>query len=126
MRIERARPLLGTQAVTDWRTDLLLQYVENGAANGIGAEMPPAIPVILGQDIPSYRALRNLDYLYVEFTAPGAPQVKQYELYDLSKDPYQLLNLLSLPGAQTKFASLIQSLQARMDSLSTCKGTGCH
>ncbi len=120
------RPLLGTQAVTDWRTDLLLQYVENGAANGIGAEMPPAIPVILGQDIPSYRALRNLDYLYVEFTAPGAPQVKQYELYDLSKDPYQLLNLLSLPGAQTKFASLIQSLQARMDSLSTCKGTGCH
>jgi N-acetylglucosamine-6-sulfatase len=120
------KPLLGTSASSNWRTDLLLQYVENGVANGIGAEMPPSVPVILGQDIPTYRALRNQGYLYVEFTAPGTEQWHQYELYDLAKDPYELLNLLSLPGAGAKYASLIQTLQARMDMLTTCKGSTCH
>jgi N-acetylglucosamine-6-sulfatase len=120
------RPLLGTAAASNWRTDLLLQYVENGAANGIGAEMPPSIPVILGQDIPTYRALRNQSYLYVEFTAPGTSDLHQYELYDLARDPYQLFNLTSTSAGQAKHASLIKTMQARMDVLTTCKGASCH
>jgi N-acetylglucosamine-6-sulfatase len=120
------QPLLSTSAVSHWRTDLLLQYVENGAANGIAAEMPPSVPVLLGQDIPSYRALRNQDYLYADFTAPGADQVHQYELYDLKKDPYELFNLLSTPAGKAKYASLIQTLQARMDALTVCKGASCQ
>jgi N-acetylglucosamine-6-sulfatase len=120
------KPLLSTTPSGNWRTDLLLQYVENGAANGIGSEMPPSVPVILGQDIPTYRALRNEGHLYVEFTAPGTEQFHQYELYDLQKDPFQLMNLLSTAAGQLKYASLVKTMQARMETLSTCMGASCH
>lgn len=119
-------PLLGTQSVSQWRSDLLLQF-EGGGATGIELEIPKAFEGVtyLFGDVPSYHALRTQGYLYVDYEVPSSLFPHQKELYDLKKDPYQLNNLLANPVAALLHAKKIKELRQRMDILSICKGTNC-
>ncbi|GIU87264.1 MAG: hypothetical protein KatS3mg009_1779 [Acidimicrobiia bacterium] len=72
---------------------------------------------------PTYRALRTTKYLYVEWY-DGTPH--EYELYDLRYDPYQLDNLLATPAGQSAYATIRQTLQARLDALKACTGAACR
>jgi len=117
-------PLLRGEPVAAWRDDMLLQYVTAGAANGVGAELPAWFFVMLGQDIPTYRALRNSTNLYVEWY--DNPKIShEYELYDLASDPFQLTNLLSTPEGQLRNHALVEQMHARMLELADCKGATC-
>jgi N-acetylglucosamine-6-sulfatase len=119
------QPLLGLSVFARWRSDLLLQYVMGGAANGIGAEIPPGVWVFSGQDIPTYRALRTTQYLYVEFYSDES-SVHEYELYDVRRDPYQLVNLIATPSERLKYQELTARLQSRMEQLASCAGQSCR
>lgn len=124
--------LLDSTAPPGWRTDFVAQYVTGGGTAGILTEIPPelinflAIGVI-GQEIPSYRALRNQRYTYIEWYGDGRTKSPhEYELYDLRADPYQLHNLLSSPFSRLVYKGLTTTLQARMDELLRCKGATCR
>jgi N-acetylglucosamine-6-sulfatase len=118
-------PLLRGEKVVSWRNDMLLQYVTAGAANGVGAELPAWFFVMLGQDIPGYRALRSATHLYVEwYTDPRIPH--EYELYDLASDPFQLTNLLATPAGELKYHAMVAQMHARMLELADCKGASCR
>jgi N-acetylglucosamine-6-sulfatase len=66
-------------------------------------------------DIPTYQAIRTLDYTYVEYET-GAK-----ELYDINKDPYQLHNLVS-----TADPTLLKQLADRLNKLRTCEADSCR
>jgi arylsulfatase A-like enzyme len=118
-------PLLRGETPSSWRSDMLLQYVTAAAANGVGAELPAWFFVMLGQDIPGYRALRDATHLYVEwYTDPRIPH--EYELYDLAADPFQLTNLLATPAGQLKYHTVVEKMQARLQELADCKGESCR
>jgi arylsulfatase A-like enzyme len=120
-------PLMRGQILANWRREILLQYVGGAAANGIGAELPPAATIIfVPQDIPTYRAIRNQRYLYVEWYDDERFGVFQdAELYDLANDRYQLNNLLSTPQGRLDNALLVNQLKSRMNQLAVCKGSSC-
>lgn len=118
-------PLLRADAVDAWRNDVLLQYVTAGAANGIGAELPSWFFVMLGQDIPTYRALRNATHLYVEWYEESGI-AHDYELYDLAADPYQLANLVSTPAGLLQHYDVVASMQSRLQQLAECSGVSCQ
>ena len=67
--------------------------------------------------VPTYRALRTAQYLYVEWYAG---EEHEYELYDVVNDPYQLDNIAAQnPG-------LVAYLQPRLTALSSCAGQSCR
>ncbi|MEW6777512.1 MAG: sulfatase [Bdellovibrionota bacterium] len=120
-------PLFSGASVASWRSDFLVQYVSAGAANGIGAELPPAFWYLTGQELPTYRALRTKDYLYVEFYENEyAPNIHEYELYDLRSDPYQLNNLLSTFLGRWRYRYLTAQFDDRLDELESCTGANCR
>jgi arylsulfatase A-like enzyme len=77
----------------------------------------------LGRLTPTYRAIRTIRWLYVEWYAGDA---HEYELYDLRADPYQLENLLAQPEATAEHAQITARLQARLEQLATCAGASCR
>jgi N-acetylglucosamine-6-sulfatase len=82
-----------------WGRDILL---ENGnGANGV----------------PSYRAIRTNRFVYAEHLTTG-----EYELYDLSFDPYQLESLDGAPA----YESVQSDLANRLRLLRRCAGRGCQ
>ena len=95
-------PLLGQHPPGSWRTTLL---VESRA--GFGEEPP--------EDLPAYAALRTEDATYVEY-ATG-----ERELYDLSRDPYQLENL-----AGKVDPARIDRLHDRLTALRSCAAEECR
>ena len=48
---------------------------------------------------------------------------KEYELYDIKKDPYQLNNLLR--NEDKKYKDIVENLKERLELLKICKGEGC-
>lgn len=121
-------PLLRGQQPGNWRNDLLLQYVTGGAANGIGAELPPGFNVLVtGQEIPTYKAVRTPNYTYVEwYDDERFTNFQDAELYDLGSDPFQLNNLLSTLQGRLQNRNLVNQLKSRMNQLITCKGATCQ
>jgi arylsulfatase A-like enzyme len=95
-------PLLGRNPPERWRTALL---VESKA--GFGEEPP--------EDMPAYAAVRTGDSTYVEY-ATG-----ERELYDLSRDPYQLEDLVPTAD-QTR----ISRLHDRLAELRSCIAEECR
>ncbi len=65
--------------------------------------------------IPDFVGLRTATYTYVEY-ATG-----QYELYDVTRDPYELSNQY-LSGN----TALLQQLAARVAALKGCRGASCR
>lgn len=87
-----------------WRTDFAAEYGGNGddGRNGIAQEQIPGTdtPVMYALDMPSWSAVRNRRYLYVRWYDRERPlDQREYELYDLQADPYQLTNLIKTPKA---------------------------
>jgi arylsulfatase A-like enzyme len=70
--------------------------------NGVGAN-----------GVPMYRALRNERYLWIEHK-----RSREYELYDLREDRYQLRNLAGLDA----YAEIRSGLAARLRRLRRCRG----
>lgn len=64
---------------------------------------------------PAYEALRTSEYLYVEYVSG------ERELYDLSIDPYELLNLINYAGPR-----LVAQLSKRLRFLEHCAGESCR
>lgn len=66
---------------------------------------------------PRFAGVRTDRYLYVRYRLTG-----EEELYDLQRDPDQLVNLAYRPGAEP----VRQRLAALLYRLRTCRGTGCR
>lgn len=64
---------------------------------------------------PAFRALRSSDTLYVKY------ETGERELYDLSKDPYELSNLV-----QKTPNPLLREYQRRLDALASCSARECE
>lgn len=67
---------------------------------------------------PTYSALRNADYLYVEYTTGDK------ELYDIRKDPNELQNLAGSSDPQVQ--TTMRQLSARLQQLRNCHGASCR
>lgn len=91
-------PLLGSSAPAQWRHALLVEY--NKATPGL---------------IPSHRAIRARDTVYVEYATGNK------ELYDLSADPFQLVN-----KAATAPPAVIAIWAARLAALKQCSASSCR
>ena len=65
--------------------------------------------------IPAYRALRAVEWLYVEY-ATG-----ERELYDVGNDPYQMENL-----ADTVDPGVMDALADRLHAMAECAGDACR
>jgi arylsulfatase A-like enzyme len=78
-------PLLSQSQVT-WRGDFLVDHYSDGT-------------------VPSYCAVRNEGFLYVAYTTG------EEELYDLTADPYQLVNVAADPGQAATVAALRSRVQ---------------
>lgn len=81
-----------------FRDEFFIQYVGNALFNGILSEFPFVQHLLAPSmflDIPSYKALRfkekGKEYLFVRWEIY---KKFEYELFDISSDPYQLDNLL--------------------------------
>jgi N-acetylglucosamine-6-sulfatase len=74
----------------------------------------------------AYEGVRTKSAVYVKYrTAPGGtcPGPGVSELYDLSRDPFQLHNLLASQSPSPKTSSLKRSMAARLRHLEECSGT---
>jgi N-acetylglucosamine-6-sulfatase len=72
---------------------------------------------------PTYRALRTKTQLFVEWYS-GSDH--EYELYDLTSDPYQLDNLVPDEAGLQAHAAEVAALRATLDQASTCSGPTCR
>ncbi|GAA2268941.1 sulfatase [Nonomuraea roseoviolacea subsp. roseoviolacea] len=97
-------PLLRGQHPTPWRKNALVEF-SRPADKSSAAQTP----------VPNYQALRTESYTYVKY-ATGETQ-----LYDLTKDPYELTNL-----AADADPALLQSLQDRLQAMVSCSGATCR
>jgi N-acetylglucosamine-6-sulfatase len=78
-------------------------------------------------DRPSWSAVRDQRYLYVRWYDEERDEAdREYELYDLPKDPYQLNNLLATEAGRTKYAAEVTRLDARLNQLKDCTGASCR
>jgi arylsulfatase A-like enzyme len=110
-----------------WRTDFLVEYhgtygetnlshtraqIEQAIARGVTSILPP-----------TYRALRSRDSMYIEWY--GGDE-HDYELYDLTTDPHELVNLLGTPQGAAAQASTVRVLQSRLETLAKCSAATCR
>lgn len=113
---------------TSWRTEQLLEYNSTGGgARGDHHTLQDVLDAMAsGQTrvlVPSYRALRTENELFVEWYRGN---VHEYELYDLAADPYQLDNLLATPAGELANAATTVALGARLAELMSCSGPSCR
>jgi N-acetylglucosamine-6-sulfatase len=119
-------PLLrGTE--TRWRHDFLVEF-DGLYSTFVRIDSAADVDGYLARQgmvpyVPTYRALRNEDFLYVEWYTGD---VHEYELYDLDNDPYQMRNLLATPGFAAENAAVAATLQARLEELAVCAGASCR
>jgi N-acetylglucosamine-6-sulfatase len=84
-------------SASQWRQALLIEFTTAGNLT------------------PTWHAIRTRDSVYVEYTTGDR------ELYDLSADPFQLLN-----RAGSALPALIAEWAARLSALKQCAGSGCR
>jgi N-acetylglucosamine-6-sulfatase len=101
-------PLFSSSPPATWRSAFLIEH----------RSAPEEYAYV--EAIPEYYAVRTSEAIYVEYPTTG-----EHEFYDLDPasptyDPYQLTNTYnSVKGSQ-----LVSDLQAKLDALKQCKGTG--
>ncbi|MBB3724158.1 sulfatase family protein [Nonomuraea dietziae] len=123
-------PLFGGGIPQGWRTDFFGQYGGSGldGRDGIFQEYTTGdrkeLYVI---DLPSWSSLRTERYTYTRwYDLERAAGEREYELYDLTTDPYQLDNLLATESGRQKYAEVVARLDRRLNELSGCKGIACR
>ncbi|MFI7064708.1 sulfatase [Kribbella sp. NPDC050124] len=127
-------PQLRGEKATDWRTDFLAEYGGPGprGQDGVYQEyVPDPLSNVFSEvflvDLPSWSAVRDERYLYVRwYDEERDEDDREYELYDLSKDPYQLDNLLATEAGRTQYADEVRRLDARLQHLKECSGASCR
>lgn len=87
----------------------------------LGTEQPAGRAVLIqgfnfNASAPSYRGVHTGDSVYVEWLTG------ERELYDLTVDPYQLVNVVDDPDA----ASLLERDLRLLDELADCAGAACR
>lgn len=125
----------GALPSTPWRTRIPLEYAGGAAGNGIGSELPKSFLYVTGPaialDIPPYRGVRTTPttasehaYKMVEWYAdPEHPSAHEYEIYDVTEDPFELANLVVTQPARA--AALASVLLPKLEEVSSCKGAAC-
>ncbi|MEV0347095.1 sulfatase [Nonomuraea sp. NPDC050680] len=96
-------PLLQGKRPSPWRRNVLIEF--NRPANRSSAAQTP---------VPAYEALRTETHTYVRY-ATG-----EIQLYDLTRDPYELHNL-----ARFADPGLVLGLQERLSRMHACSGAEC-
>ncbi|MBN2370469.1 MAG: sulfatase [Vicinamibacteria bacterium] len=91
--------LLRGERPADWRSEILIESAAGGSP----------------YPLPAYAGLRSAAHTYVEYYSG------EIELYDLFKDPDQLVNI-----ANTADPALLSRLAARLDALRDCQGLSCR
>ncbi|WP_405182826.1 sulfatase [Nocardia sp. NBC_01377] len=114
-----------------WRVDFTAEYGGPGGdgRNGIAQEQVPGTdtPRMYAMDMPSWIAVRTDRYLYVRWYERERPLAdREYELYDLTIDPYQLTNLIKTADGRVEHATVVAELDERLSELSVCAGAGCR
>jgi arylsulfatase A-like enzyme len=119
-------PLLHGDA-TPWRSDFLLEFHGTYTAfYNLDTFAQIQLLIAGGHSVayvPSYRAVRNEQWLWVEWYRGVG---HEYELYDVVNDPFQLVNLVATPEGSAQYAAVAAQLQARLEQLSTCVGSSCR
>lgn len=113
----------GSTATDPWRTEIVLEY------------RPTLLPADLADrmwlwamlfDMPSYDAIRTKDHVLIRWWSGGElGAAREWELYDLRSDPYQLDNLISHPNGITENGVLLVDLLNRLGRLTSCAGATC-
>ncbi|MGH7981447.1 MAG: sulfatase/phosphatase domain-containing protein, partial [Limisphaerales bacterium] len=89
-------PLLTGKTPEDWRKDWLYEYFEYPGA----------------EHVRPHRGVRNERYKLIHFhKMPQFPELAdEFELYDLQKDPRELVNLYGQPEYESLTSQLIQRI----------------
>ena len=78
-------------------------------------------------DSPAWRAVRSRTHLFVEWDLDGElGNAKQFELYDLQADPYQLNNLITTQDGIIANFGVVVSMVQRLAALGSCTGASCR
>jgi len=110
-------PLLQGETPQAWRQAVLLEQFAVPPAPPSTSELlePPDSVTANATAYPAHRGLRALGLKYVEYSTG------EREVYDLRKDPDELVNLRNLlPKAW------LNQLSKRVKALANCAGTGCR
>jgi N-acetylglucosamine-6-sulfatase len=78
------------------------------------------IPKWLALDFHPYVGIRTKEYMFVEYFVDG--KHKEYEMYDMIKDPYQMYNIYN----NSKYKYIKNILQYKMKIMSKCIGSKCQ
>ncbi|MET9245741.1 sulfatase/phosphatase domain-containing protein [Nonomuraea sp. NPDC003709] len=123
-------PLFGGRTPGGRRTDFFGQYAGDGVTgrDGIFQEYTPGdTKEVYLIDVPSWSSLRTERYVYTpRYDLERSAAKREYELYDLATDPYELHNLLATAKGRERHAGLVARLNKRMAELSSCQGATCR
>ncbi|MEV3962230.1 hypothetical protein AB0M34_15245 [Nocardia sp. NPDC050193] len=73
--------------------------------------------------MPSWSAVRTDRYLYARWYERERPlDQREYELYDLHTDPYQLTDLIKTPEGRAAHADRVAILDRRLAARTGCAG----
>ena len=97
-------PLLSMSPPSTWRSAFLVEHWQDPNGDPFAAT------------IPDYKAVRTGGYLFAKYRSD------ERELYDLSKDPYELESLHNTAGT----AELKKRLASRIDALRNCAAENCR
>lgn len=93
-----------------------LEPPDNDTTDTPRPSRPPRHRGLVDPDrIPEYRAIRTKEYTYVEY------MTGEHELYDLRRDPHQLVNVYPRLRRATRLA-----LTAEVAKLADCSGASCR
>jgi N-acetylglucosamine-6-sulfatase len=98
---------------TSWRNAVLVEHY-SGSTEPFASEFEVA-QRRGRQRIPTYRALRTSSMTYVEY------ETGERELYDVSRDPYELENIVPRAAKST-----IDKLSAQLAAMRSCSGAACR
>ena len=119
---------------TQSRNSILIEYGKfaknknedfTGNLNRVGEFQMAAklTPYYMAFDVPPYTAIKTSRHLYVEYYDSYNQNNTEYELYDMSNDPYQITNIYNQTLKNN--ITLIQQLQVELKQLETCYGSEC-
>ncbi|MEU8379583.1 sulfatase [Streptosporangium sp. NPDC048865] len=97
-------PLLRGETPSSWRQNVLLEFYRPTSPSS--ARQTP---------VPAYQGMRTARYTFVRY------DTGEYQLYDLTRDPYQLRNL----AAETPL-DVIAEFNRQLDALVSCSGATCR